>query len=181
MAGPGGPLPAVGVLVEEGGGGQAAESPRRAFLSASATLTLAILGSTVLPVPFAFSRLGVLPGLAIMLTVALANTMVGTLLLRCAGSLHKHTFEGLAEAVGGSSWKVRLLPQQQLGKQQRLVVIVLLRFALACLLGRGESGGHQLLLLTRCQSPSPVCPPGCPSAGDHPSVPGAAAVWQPGC
>ena len=64
-------------------------------------------GSSVLPLPFAFSRLGVLPGLVLMLAVALANALVGTLLLRCASSLDKHSFEGLAEAAGGPSWKVR--------------------------------------------------------------------------
>ena len=63
--------------------------------------------STVLPVPFAFSRLGVLPGILLMLFVALGNALAGTLLLRCAGSLGAYSYEGLAEAVGGKSWKVR--------------------------------------------------------------------------
>lgn len=62
--------------------------------------------SSVLPVPFAFSRLGILPGLGIMLVVAGANALAGTLLLRAAGTLNMHSFEGLAEAVGGRAWRV---------------------------------------------------------------------------
>lgn len=61
----------------------------------------------MLPLPFAFSRLGILPGLGIMLAVAAANALAGTLLLRAAGALHMHSFEGLAEAVGGRAWRVR--------------------------------------------------------------------------
>ncbi|KAI3429787.1 hypothetical protein D9Q98_010100 [Chlorella vulgaris] len=97
------------LLIEDGGGGSTGvggETRRRALFSATATLTLAILGSSVLPVPYAFSRLGVLPGLGVMLLVALSNAVAGTLLLRAAASLDKHTFEGLAEAVGGRSWKL---------------------------------------------------------------------------
>lgn len=44
------------VLIE--GRDAPAERPLKAFLSASVTLTLGILGSSVLPVPFAFSRTG---------------------------------------------------------------------------------------------------------------------------
>lgn len=94
-------------VIEEGGGGRRPESARHALASASITLTLAILGSSVLPIPYAFSRLGVLPGLAIMLVVAASNSLSGTLLLRCASSLDKGTFESLAETVGGPTWKVR--------------------------------------------------------------------------
>ena len=66
--------------------------------------------SSVLPLPFVFSRLGVAPGLAVMLAVALGNALAGTLLLRAAGALDRHSYEGLAEAVGGPSWKVRCCP-----------------------------------------------------------------------
>jgi hypothetical protein len=95
-------------LVEEGGWGRPPrpETPGRALASATVTLTLAILGSSVLPVPYAVSRLGVLPGLGIMLAVGLGNSLAGTLLLRSAAALDRHTYEGLAHAVGGPSWKV---------------------------------------------------------------------------
>ncbi|KAL6756334.1 transmembrane amino acid transporter protein-domain-containing protein [Haematococcus lacustris] len=42
------------------------DSLRRALYSAIVTLTLGVLGSTILPVPFAFSKLGVIPGCATM-------------------------------------------------------------------------------------------------------------------
>ena len=61
----------------------------------------------MLPVPYAFSRLGVLPGLGVALSVALANALTGTLVLRCAGALDAHSLEGLAGAAGGPAWKVR--------------------------------------------------------------------------
>jgi len=60
----------------------------------------------VLPLPFAFSRLGIIPGLAAMMAVALGNALAGTLLLRAAGCLDRHSFEGLAEVVGGRPWRV---------------------------------------------------------------------------
>lgn len=62
--------------------------------------------STVLPLPWAFSRLGVVPGLAVTLAVALGNALAGTLLLRAAGALDCHSFEGLADRVGGRSWRL---------------------------------------------------------------------------
>ena len=62
----------------------------------------------MLPLPYAISRLGVFPGMGIMLAVAGGNALAGTLLLRAAGCLDKHSFEGLAEAVGGRSWQVSL-------------------------------------------------------------------------
>jgi hypothetical protein len=89
------------------GDGHPAESKLKAFLSASVTLTLGILGSSVLPVPFAFSRLGVLAGLLVASVVSLANALTGTLLLRAAGHLGAHTFETLAYTAAGNGWKVR--------------------------------------------------------------------------
>lgn len=102
-----GPSPHV-TLIEDGGWGRAPrpETPGRALASATVTLTLAILGSSVLPVPYAVSRLGVLPGLGIMLAVGLGNSLAGTLLLRAAAALDQHTYEGLAQSVGGPSWRV---------------------------------------------------------------------------
>ncbi|PRW60760.1 amino acid transporter [Chlorella sorokiniana] len=114
MSSSAGERPAAVVLVEDGGSDrsrrraatQEHETALHAGLSAGVTLTLAILGSSVLPLPFAFSRLGVVPGLLIMLAVALGNALAGTLLLRAAGALDKHSFESIAEAVGGRSWRV---------------------------------------------------------------------------
>lgn len=82
------------------------ESTKRAFWSATTTLTLGILGSSVLPVPFAFSRLGLLPGLGVAFVVALVNAYTGTLLLHAAGALHKRTYEGVCAAAWHSSlWR----------------------------------------------------------------------------
>lgn len=88
------------------------ESRRRAFLSAAVTLTLGILGSSVLPVPFAFSRTGVLLGLAVSALVGFSNALTGTLLLRSAGHLGEHTFEALAGKAAGPAWKVGLWVQE---------------------------------------------------------------------
>lgn len=44
-----------------------------------------------------------------MMAVALGNALAGTLLLRAAGALDKHSFESIAEAVGGRSWRVSSL------------------------------------------------------------------------
>lgn len=83
------------------------ESTQRAFLSACVTLTLGILGSSVLPVPYAFSRTGILPGLAISFTIALSNAYTGTLILRAAGHLGKRTYEGVcAGAIGSAAARV---------------------------------------------------------------------------
>lgn len=45
-----------------------------------------------------------------MMAVALGNALAGTLLLRAAGALDKHSFESIAEAVGGRSWRVSARP-----------------------------------------------------------------------
>ena len=75
------------------------ESSSRAFFSAVTTLTLGILGSSILPLPWAFSRTGILPGLGFSLVVAISNAYTGTLLIRAAGHLNKRTYEGV---VGGA-------------------------------------------------------------------------------
>ena len=75
------------------------ESSSRAFISAVTTLTLGILGSSILPLPWAFSRTGILPGLGFSLVVAISNAYTGTLLIRAAGHLNKRTYEGV---VGGA-------------------------------------------------------------------------------
>ncbi|KAK9866264.1 hypothetical protein WJX84_005087 [Apatococcus fuscideae] len=82
------------------------ERPMTARLSAAATLTLSILGSSVLPIPFAFSKMGVLVGVLTMGIVASANCLTSTLLLRAALKTGHSSYEGIAEAAGGSTWKV---------------------------------------------------------------------------
>ncbi|RMZ56478.1 hypothetical protein APUTEX25_001325 [Auxenochlorella protothecoides] len=82
-----------------------AESSSRAFTSALITLTLSILGSSVLPVPYAFSRTGVLLGLLTALAVSLANSLTGTLLVRAAGACGTSSYEALAETLGGPRWR----------------------------------------------------------------------------
>eukprot|EP00887_Chlorella_sp_A99_P003836 scaffold11.g3836.t1 len=99
--------PLAVVVLEEGPGpALPAESASHAFLSASITLTLGILGSSVLPVPFAFSRMGVALSLVTAAVVAAANAYTGTLVVRAAGAAHKHTFESLAHAVCGRGWQI---------------------------------------------------------------------------
>lgn len=87
---------------------QRQETPTRLLLSATLTLTLSILGSSVLPVPFAFSRTGVLVGLATSLVVAYANAVGCSLLLRASQLTGHGTFEGVAQAAGGPVLKVGL-------------------------------------------------------------------------
>jgi amino acid permease len=83
------------------------ETRRRAFGAALVTLTLGILGSSVLPVPWAFSRAGVAAGLGTSLAVAAANAYTGVLLLRAAAHTGRRTYEGVAEAAGGSrAWRL---------------------------------------------------------------------------
>lgn len=85
---------------------QRPESYRKLMCSATLTLTLSILGTSVLPVPFAFSRTGVLLGLLVALLVASANTLTGQLLLEASGRLHHDSYEGLAEAIAGRTGKL---------------------------------------------------------------------------
>ena len=61
--------------------------------------------SSVLPLPFAFSRTGILLGLVTMLVVGFCNAHT-CMLLRAAGSTGHDSYEGVAEAIGGRRWKV---------------------------------------------------------------------------
>jgi hypothetical protein len=192
------------LLIEDGGGGSTGvggETRRRALFSATSTLTLAILGSSVLPVPYAFSRLGVLPGLGVMLLVALSNAVAGTLLLRAAASLDKHTFEGLAEAVGGRSWKVCVVWSGSSAVSHARCLRSMQNFAVVVGLLNGTTGlkaactMHLLILLLQsaslptprpCLSPPPhsntqprILSAARPAAAGNGDLPGAAAVRQP--
>jgi solute carrier family 38 (sodium-coupled neutral amino acid transporter), member 11 len=82
------------------------ETLRGAFLSASLTLTLSILGSSVLPVGYAFSRTGVLLGFLTAALVAAMNSVTGALLLNSANALSQRASYGaLCLAVGGPTLK----------------------------------------------------------------------------
>jgi solute carrier family 38 (sodium-coupled neutral amino acid transporter), member 11 len=62
--------------------------------------------SSVLPVPFAFSKIGVVTGLVTMAIVAYANELTSRLLTRAAAYSGKSSYEELAEWAGGRRWKV---------------------------------------------------------------------------
>ena len=65
--------------------------------------------SSVLPVPFAFSKIGVVTGLVTMAIVAYANELTSRLLTRAAAYSGKTSYEELAQWAGGHRWKVRHL------------------------------------------------------------------------
>lgn len=82
------------------------ETLTRAYFGAVVTLSLGVLGSTVLPVPFAVSRVGLLTGMLTMLVVAWANDVTSCLLVRASAYTGLDTYEGLAHWAGGKKWKV---------------------------------------------------------------------------
>lgn len=84
----------------------AGDTALKAFCSAVVTLTLGVLGSSVLPIPFALSKTGVLLGCSTMALVAFCNDLTSCLLIRAAAVTGKDTYEGLAEWAGGTGWKV---------------------------------------------------------------------------
>jgi hypothetical protein len=62
--------------------------------------------SSILPIPFALSKTGVLVGSLTMLVVAWANDATSCMLIRAAAATGKPTYEALAESAGGRGWKV---------------------------------------------------------------------------
>lgn len=62
--------------------------------------------SSVLSIPYAWSRLGVLCGLLTQIVVAICNATASVLLLKTASKVERTTYEDVAEAVGGPSWKL---------------------------------------------------------------------------
>lgn len=74
------------------------------FRSALLTLSLGILGASVLPVPFAFSRSGIVIGFFLAFFVASTNALTCTILLRSAAKRGAHTYEALAAEVLGRPW-----------------------------------------------------------------------------
>eukprot|EP01023_Acetabularia_acetabulum_P000592 TRINITY_DN10247_c0_g1_i6.p2 TRINITY_DN10247_c0_g1~~TRINITY_DN10247_c0_g1_i6.p2 ORF type:complete len:471 (-),score=45.51 TRINITY_DN10247_c0_g1_i6:2072-3484(-) len=75
-------------------------------LSTTLTLVLATLGSSVLPIAFAFSRTGVLMGLVLMFIVAICNDYTSYLLLRASYILGTRHYEDLAFKTGGTKLKI---------------------------------------------------------------------------
>lgn len=63
--------------------------------------------SSVLPMPYAFAKTGLLFGFVFMGIVAFANAFTAKMLLHSAAATHTDTYEACAEAVGGRAWKVR--------------------------------------------------------------------------
>lgn len=63
--------------------------------------------SSLLPVPYAFSKTGVLLGILVMLVVAGSNCLTSLLLLKAAGKTGHDSYEGVALAIGGQKWKVK--------------------------------------------------------------------------
>ena len=61
--------------------------------------------SSLLPVPYAFSKTGVLLGILVMLVVAGSNCLTSLLLLKAAGKTGRDSYEGMALAIGGPTWK----------------------------------------------------------------------------
>jgi len=77
------------------------------FWSSVLTLTLGILGSSCLPICWAFSRCGVVTGLLLSVVVAISNAYTGNVVLVAAYVLKKSTYEGMCEAASSSkAWKV---------------------------------------------------------------------------
>lgn len=65
--------------------------------------------STVLPVPYAFSKTGILAGLLTMLVVAFANDRTCCMMIESAAATGLDTYEELAMFVGGPKAKVCML------------------------------------------------------------------------
>lgn len=79
----------------------AATSDRRLALSCFLTLSLSILGSSVLPVPYAWARAGVVPGALVATAVAAANACAVAWLSEAAATTGHTAFDALAADVGG--------------------------------------------------------------------------------
>lgn len=78
------------------------QSDARLAVSCFLTLSLSILGSSVLPVPFAWSRAGVVPGALVAAAVAFANAAACRWLADAAAATGHTAFDALARDVGGS-------------------------------------------------------------------------------
>jgi sodium-coupled neutral amino acid transporter 11 len=76
---------------------------RADFAAAAFTLTLGILGSSVLPIPYAFSRTGVAPGAALAALIAAANSVTSVILINAACHLNASRYEEVVQLAAGGS------------------------------------------------------------------------------
>lgn len=81
------------------------------YTGAMWALTLGILGSSCLPMPFALSNLGLVFGTLATFIVALANSYTGTIVLVASYALNTHTYEDLCFLVSGRKRVVKVVSQ----------------------------------------------------------------------
>ncbi len=67
--------------------------------------------------PYAFSKTGVLLGVLVMLVVAGSNCLTSLLLLKAAGKTGHDSYEAMALAIGGPTWKVSVTATDKNAKQ----------------------------------------------------------------
>lgn len=84
----------------------ASSTVKQAFWSAFTTFNLTVMGNSVLPMPYAFSKTGAVVGLATMLLVALCNDLTTLLMIAAVYETGHDSYESLAQWAGGRSWKV---------------------------------------------------------------------------
>lgn len=65
--------------------------------------------STVLPIPYAMSKIGLLVGLLTMAVVAAVNDATCCMLIRASAATGHYSYESLAEWAGGKRAKVRAI------------------------------------------------------------------------
>lgn len=85
----------------------ASSTSKQAFWSAFTTFNLTVMGNSVLPMPYAFSRTGAIVGLLTMLLVALCNDFTTLLMISAVYETGHDSYESLAQWAGGRPWKVR--------------------------------------------------------------------------
>jgi solute carrier family 38 (sodium-coupled neutral amino acid transporter), member 11 len=130
------------------------------------TLTLCILGSSVLPVPYAFSRAGLVPSLAILIAVSAANAYGCAALLRAGEATAgggRATYESVARALGGP----------RLALATRCLLILLLWGTLA--------GDWALLAEVGPPALARLCGAAGPVVGPRTAAAGLAALTAPLC
>lgn len=82
--------------------GPSKDTRLRAFYSAVVTLSLGVLGSTVLPVPFAISKTGIAVGVITMTVVAYANDLTSCMLIEAAAATGALYYA--AQVIGNCFW-----------------------------------------------------------------------------
>lgn len=84
----------------------ASSTGKQAFWSAFTTFNLTVMGNSVLPMPYAFSKTGAIIGFATMLLVALCNDFTTLLMISAVYETGHDSYESLALWAGGKVWKV---------------------------------------------------------------------------